>query len=170
MDCFLNQETTYFSVCLLYDSTSSYHGELALKAFRLRNEILEQLRYDPICSIESLLKYHICVQDVFDEIRIEITNHSLINTFLFEIRNFSSELSSWNYSSLVIDDEGDIANLISRLGFAINRFKNEEAILKIYNRELHSWYLQRNSFIKKNNLKKRRACRSACVRMCACAA
>lgn len=150
MDCFLNQENIYFSVCLIYDPLCSRNEKLALKAFRLRPEMLEQFRYDPICSMESLLRHKISTHDIFEEICIEIHNHSLINTFLFEIKNFSSEFSKLDCSSLAMNSEDDIVDLISRLGSAINRFKNEQINLKIFNRDLYSWYTQRDSYRKQH--------------------
>lgn len=148
MDCFLNQKNIYFSVCLIYDPICSRQGKIALKAFHLRPEMLEQFCYDPICSIESLLKHQISTRDIFEEVSIEIHNHSLINSFLFEIKNFSSEFNKLNCTSLSMNTEDDIIDLISRLASAINRFKNEQINLKIYHRDLCSWYAQRDFFRK----------------------
>lgn len=156
-DCFINQENIPFSICLIYDPNGFLYGRLAIKAFRLCPKMQELFREYPECTMDNLIQNQISINDMFEEIPIEIQNHILVHSFLFDIKNLTNKfLGHEDMSSIIY--ENNILDLISRLGSTINRFCNNQVSLKTYWHELKLWHIERESHWKLNlNIKREQA-------------
>jgi len=148
---FQSQEEIPFSVFLVYDPISTRHGRLALRAFRLKENVMNLFRKNLSGGKEMLSEASISTHDVFDEIPIVLKNHPLVHGFLFDLKQ--SRAININCASLAMHNEDDISDLMSRGGDVVDRYKKEQETLKKYLRDEKSWESQRQAHIKnaKNN-------------------
>merc|ERR1719228_3104358 len=142
------QDQIPFSVLLIYDPIATRHGRLAIRAFRLQDEILKTFKKDPVCSIEALSDAHVSTHDIFEEIPIVLHNHHLIHGFLFELRQ--ERAININCASLAMHNEDDVVDMMSRLGDSIERYRREQSETKAFIREMRNWKSRREEYVKTN--------------------
>lgn len=140
------QDQIPFSVLLIYDPIATRHGRLAIRAFRLQDEVLKAFKKDPVCSIETLSDANISTHDIFEEVPIVLHNHHLIHGFLFELRQ--ERAININCASLAMHNEDDVVDMMSRLGDSIERYRREQSETKSYIRDMRMWRSRRDEYIK----------------------
>eukprot|EP00494_Astrolonche_serrata_P025371 UN25632 len=107
---FQYQDRIPFSVLLVYDPVSTRRGRLALRAVRLKDSMMDELR-DPGSATNAIRNSKLSTHDVFEEIPIVLKNHSLTQGFLFEMKQ-SSKISA---ESLAMNNENDLTDLMNRV-------------------------------------------------------
>jgi len=143
---FKMQDQIPFSVLLIYDPIATRHGRLAIRAFRLQDEVIATFKKDPVCSIESLSQANISTHDIFEEVPIVLHNHHLIHGFLFELRQ--ERAININCASLAMHNEDDVVDMMSRLGDSIERYRREQSETKSFIRDMRMWRSRRDEYIK----------------------
>lgn len=143
---FKMQDQIPFSVLLIYDPIATRHGRLAIRAFRLQDEVLKTFKKDPVCSIETLSDANVSTHDIFEEVPIVLHNHHLIHGFLFELRQ--ERAININCASLAMHNEDDVVDMMSRLGDSIERYRREQSETKNHIRDMRMWRSRRDEYIK----------------------
>jgi len=138
------QKKIPFSVLIVYDPIGSSHGSLALHAYRLKKEMMQQLDAATDIPLEQV---QLSVNEAFEEIPIVLHNHALSHGFLYEIKK--RRLIPNDSESLALHGEDDAVDLMGRLSESIERYRREQQDWKSHFRDMRGWITRRDTTVDK---------------------
>jgi len=130
------------SVLIIFDPIATRHGRLGIKAYRLKDCVMEQIKSEKPFSASVLAEKKISTYDVFEEIPIVIKNHALIQGFLFELTKSPINI---NCESLAMHNEDDVVDMMSRIGDSVETYRKEKKGFSDAFKQIRDWNERRDN-------------------------
>lgn len=125
LDTFINYyESIPRCVCIVYDPKKSSHGNVALKAIKLRESFIEIYKADSDPNPENLAK-DLNWRSIFQEVPISIQNSSLVSALMVQLDK-GNAARAYDVSQLSLNSTGFIEKNLTCLGDCVDDLVQEQ--------------------------------------------
>jgi translation initiation factor 3 subunit H len=120
------------SVVLIFDPVRTTNGSLTLKAYRLTKEFMETFTASTLANLTQAQLSSMESSEVFDELPLKITNSSLAQTFLYDLK--SEGEYTYDSERLALTKDSVLESHLEILMEGLDDYTEELRSLHNYNR------------------------------------
>lgn len=136
LDTFINYyESIPRCVCIVYDPKKSAHGNIALKAIKLRESFIQIYKADGAPSTESLQDQGLTWRNIFQEVPITIQNSSLVSALMVQLDR-DNKMRVDDLERLSLDTTAFLEKNLTCLGDCVDDLVQEQRKMATYHRNV----------------------------------